>query len=142
MIKLEQRLRDFSLSESSRQNIINGSNETPAEFETIAQTALAGHFCVKGKEGNFSRFSSSSEANMLATSLWFSLFCIVRPRRKVSFMMSYSSQSILMVAVTSFFAPNVSDIFCFFLLVNHLGVSVSSCCTAVVPLRPSFLLLG
>ncbi len=52
MIKLEQRLRDFSLSESSRQNIINGSNETPAEFETIAQTALAGHFCVKGKEGN------------------------------------------------------------------------------------------
>lgn len=49
MIKLEQRLRDFSLSESSRQNIINGSNETPAEFETIAQTALAGHFCVKGK---------------------------------------------------------------------------------------------
>lgn len=52
MIKLEQRLSGFSLSDSSRQNIIYGSNETPAEFETIAQTALAGHFCVKGKEGN------------------------------------------------------------------------------------------
>lgn len=52
MIKLEEILRGFSLSESSRQNIIGGSNEAPAEFETIAQTALAGHFCVKGKEGN------------------------------------------------------------------------------------------
>ena len=52
MIKIEEILRGFSLSESSRQNIINGSNETPAEFETIAQTTLAGHFCVKRKGGN------------------------------------------------------------------------------------------
>lgn len=52
MIKLEQRLRGFSLSESSHQNIISGSYEAPTEFEAIAQTTLAGHFCVKGKEGN------------------------------------------------------------------------------------------
>lgn len=52
MIKLEQLLREFSLSEVSRQSIISGGNEAPIEFESIAKAALAGHFCVKGKGGN------------------------------------------------------------------------------------------
>lgn len=52
MVKLENLLRDFTLSEASRQHIINGSHEAPKEFEPIAKAALAGHFCVKGKGGN------------------------------------------------------------------------------------------
>ena len=52
MVKLENLLRDFSLSEASRQYIINGGHEAPKEFEPIAKAALAGHFCVKGQGEN------------------------------------------------------------------------------------------
>lgn len=50
MNRLEELMRGFYLSDNSRKQILEGSNNAPKEFEPIAQAALAGNFCVKGKE--------------------------------------------------------------------------------------------
>lgn len=44
MRTLKEALKDFSLSQKSRSDILNGEVAAPAEFEQIARIALAGHF--------------------------------------------------------------------------------------------------
>ena len=52
MNRLEELMRGLCLSDDSRKRILEGNNDAPEEFEPIAQAALAGHFCVKGKEND------------------------------------------------------------------------------------------
>lgn len=51
-MKLKTLLSDFLLSNTSRENILNGDVSVPFEFEQIAKCALSGYFIVRGTNQN------------------------------------------------------------------------------------------